>query len=109
MKLKQYQVDAFARWPFEGNPAAVCPLERWLPDGLLAMDFPALPPHSVEAPAALAETLGCAPAEVLAAKDYLVVLESEAAVRALAPDMGKLRALDRRANYRSAAASCYAR
>ena len=35
MKLKQYQVDAFATRVFEGNPAAVCPLESWLDDGLL--------------------------------------------------------------------------
>lgn len=35
MKIKQYQVDAFATRAFEGNPAAVCPLEGWLEDGLL--------------------------------------------------------------------------
>ena len=35
MKLKQYQVDAFAVQVFEGNPAAVCPLEHWPDDGLL--------------------------------------------------------------------------
>ena len=35
MKIKQYQVDAFATRAFEGNPAAVCPLEIWLDDGLL--------------------------------------------------------------------------
>lgn len=35
MKLRQYQVDAFATRVFEGNPAAVCPLERWLDDALL--------------------------------------------------------------------------
>lgn len=35
MKLKQYQVDAFATRVFQGNPAAVCPLESWLDDGLL--------------------------------------------------------------------------
>jgi PhzF family phenazine biosynthesis protein len=35
MKIKQYQVDAFATRAFEGNPAAVCPLENWLDDGLL--------------------------------------------------------------------------
>ena len=35
MRLKQYQVDAFASRPFEGNPAAVCPLECWLEDALL--------------------------------------------------------------------------
>lgn len=30
-----YQVDAFADRLFAGNPAAVCPLEDWLPDALL--------------------------------------------------------------------------
>lgn len=35
MKLKQFQVDAFARRPFEGNPAAVVPLSSWLDDTLL--------------------------------------------------------------------------
>lgn len=35
MKIKQYQVDAFATRSFEGNPAAVCPLDSWLEDGLL--------------------------------------------------------------------------
>jgi len=32
MKLPIYQIDAFANAVFAGNPAAVCPLERWLPD-----------------------------------------------------------------------------
>ena len=35
MKLDVYQVDAFASRPFEGNPAAVCPLREWLPDSLM--------------------------------------------------------------------------
>lgn len=35
MKLDIYQVDAFASRVFEGNPAAVCPLEAWLPDETL--------------------------------------------------------------------------
>ena len=35
MKLKLYQVDAFADQVFKGNPAAVCPLDKWLPDPLL--------------------------------------------------------------------------
>lgn len=29
--VKLHQVDAFAERAFEGNPAAVCPLEAWLP------------------------------------------------------------------------------
>jgi predicted PhzF superfamily epimerase YddE/YHI9 len=35
MKIKQYQVDAFATRAFEGNPAAVCPLQGWLDDDLM--------------------------------------------------------------------------
>ncbi len=35
MKLKIYQVDAFAENIFEGNPAAVVPLENWLPDKVM--------------------------------------------------------------------------
>lgn len=35
MRLKQYQVDAFASRAFEGNPAAVCPLAGWLDDALM--------------------------------------------------------------------------
>ena len=35
MKLPIYQIDAFADAPFRGNPAAVCPLDTWLPDCLL--------------------------------------------------------------------------
>ena len=30
-----YQIDAFASRVFAGNPAAVCPLEAWLPDDVL--------------------------------------------------------------------------
>jgi PhzF family phenazine biosynthesis protein len=35
MELPLYQIDAFAGALFRGNPAAVCPLDRWLPDALL--------------------------------------------------------------------------
>lgn len=35
MKLKIYQIDAFADQVFKGNPAAVCPLTEWLPDEIL--------------------------------------------------------------------------
>lgn len=35
MQVKIYQVDAFALNLFEGNPAAVCPLDEWLPEELL--------------------------------------------------------------------------
>lgn len=35
MKFTIYQVDAFAEKVFQGNPAAVCPLNEWLSDELL--------------------------------------------------------------------------
>lgn len=35
MEIPIYQVDAFTRTVFSGNPAAVCPLLEWLPDSLM--------------------------------------------------------------------------
>lgn len=35
MDIPLYHVDAFTSEIFKGNPAAVCPLERWLPDELM--------------------------------------------------------------------------
>lgn len=172
MRLTQYQIDAFAARPFEGNSAAVVPLERWLDDELLqaiamennlsetafvvpdgdgfhlrwltptkevdlcghatlatahvlfehlgyekprirfstrsgdlfverrgdrlAMDFPAQPTQPVDAPEALIKGLGLVPQAVEANVDYLVVVETEAQVRALNPNMTELSALDRR-------------
>ncbi|MGB7539200.1 MAG: PhzF family phenazine biosynthesis protein [Anaerolineales bacterium] len=35
MRLKMFRVDAFTDTVFCGNPAAVIPLRRWLPDGVM--------------------------------------------------------------------------
>jgi predicted PhzF superfamily epimerase YddE/YHI9 len=35
MSLAVFHLDAFTSRPFAGNPAAVCPLAKWLDDGLL--------------------------------------------------------------------------
>src|SRR5580700_3785857 len=35
MQLPIYQVDAFTDRLFAGNPAAVCPLDAWLPDATM--------------------------------------------------------------------------
>ncbi len=35
MELPIYQVDAFASAPFHGNPAAIVPLDSWLPDSVM--------------------------------------------------------------------------
>lgn len=35
MEITIYQIDAFATKVFEGNPAAICPLESWLEDDVM--------------------------------------------------------------------------
>jgi PhzF family phenazine biosynthesis protein len=35
MRIPLYQIDAFANAVFAGNPAAVCPLDRWLDDSVM--------------------------------------------------------------------------
>ena len=35
MKLRIYQVDAFTDKVFSVNPAAICPLNKWLPDNIM--------------------------------------------------------------------------
>jgi PhzF family phenazine biosynthesis protein len=171
MRIPMYQIDAFTSRIFGGNPAAVCPLDEWLPDSLmqaiamennlaetaffvprpggfdlrwftptveidlcghatlasayvvfrhlakgseavtfstqsgeltvtqdgdrLVMDFPSRPPQPCDVHPRLAEALGTEPVHVLAARDYLVVLNTEEAVRTLRPDMGLLTSVDR--------------
>jgi PhzF family phenazine biosynthesis protein len=170
MRLPLFQIDAFTRRTFGGNPAAICPLQTWLPDALmqaiagennlsetvffvpagedyqirwftpvaeidlaghptlaaawliltrlqpgrtdvvfrtklgdrlavareqdrLAMDFPARPPRRAEI-GDVAAALGTEPLEVLAARDGFVLLESEAALRRLEPDMARVAKLE---------------
>ena len=66
--------------------------------GWIAMDFPAEPPRAVEAPPAdLLKALGVRPRFVGRNRfDYLVELESAAAVREAAPDLAALRAVPTR-------------
>ena len=35
MKLSIFRLNAFSKGPFGGNPAAVCPLDTWLPDSTM--------------------------------------------------------------------------
>ncbi|MBL8176076.1 MAG: PhzF family phenazine biosynthesis protein [Bryobacterales bacterium] len=171
MRISIYQVDAFAAVPFTGNPAAICPLDEWLPDPLMqaiaaennlaetaffvreagayrlrwftpavevdlcghatlasayilweklgfagdvvtfetrsgvlhvtrdhdiiALDFPSRPPAACEVHPALLAALGGAPREVLAARDYFVVFDSQAEVEALTPNFAALSKVDR--------------
>jgi PhzF family phenazine biosynthesis protein len=172
MNVPIYQVDAFTGKLFGGNPAAICPLDTWLPDAtmqsiaaennlaetayyirknggfhirwftpgvevdlcghatlaaahvimeirreakqgrvtfdsksgelivtresdLYALDFPARPPSETKFDKNLFEALGAKPKQVLGARDYLCIFETEAEVRALKPSMEKLAAIDR--------------
>ena len=36
MEIELHQIDAFTDRVFAGNPAAVCPLDKWLDDDVLA-------------------------------------------------------------------------
>jgi len=63
----------------------------------IEMDFPALAPAPAEAPAGLAPALGATPVAVLKSRfDFLVELESDDAVRALRPDIARLKAVQAR-------------
>jgi PhzF family phenazine biosynthesis protein len=51
------------------------------------MDFPVLTPHRIETPAGLAEAIGAPVVETWAARFVVAVVDSEATVRALQPDL----------------------
>ena len=167
MELTLYQVDAFTHRRFRGNPAAVVPLEAWLPDAMLqdiaqennlaetaffvpegdgfrlrwftptievdlcghatvasahvlyehlgyqkdriefqsrsgllsverknaqyVLNFPTDTITKVENNTLLAEALGVTPVEVFQGKtDWLVILEEQAQIEALKPDLRKI-------------------
>lgn len=67
-------------------------------DEMIWLDFPAEPPHAVDPPDALMEALGV-PSVVAVARnrmDYLVQLDTAAAVRSLTPDLTRLATIDTR-------------
>jgi PhzF family phenazine biosynthesis protein len=63
--------------------------------GLLSMDFPSRPPEPCAVDSRLKQALGGKPRHVLAARDYLVVYDSEEEIRALDPDFRELKKMDR--------------
>jgi PhzF family phenazine biosynthesis protein len=60
----------------------------------MEMDFPSRPPEPCAVPEGLVEALGATPRETLLSRDLLAVFDTEEQVRALAPDMAKLSALE---------------
>lgn len=63
------------------------PLSVTREGGRLWLGFPRIDPQPLAEPVAVAEALGCEVQEVYQTKELLVVLASEQAVRACAPDM----------------------
>jgi len=61
---------------------------------LVELDFPSRPAAPCDCPDELLKGLGSKPKEVLRARDYMAVFESEAEVAALSPDMAYLSKLD---------------
>lgn len=170
MKLDQYVVDAFTDKVFAGNPAAVCVMERWLPEEtmqkiaiennlsetaftvregegyhlrwftpggevelcghatlatafvimtfiepdlsnvefstlsgtltvkregeLLVMDFPSFELSPVAITEELCEAIGVKPLKVYMGADMVCVLENEAQVKAVVPNLDVISALD---------------
>ena len=66
------------------------PLSVTRADAGYRMDFPSDPPTRIDIPPGLAEALGAPPLEVWAGRYLVAILANEAAVRALAPDLGAL-------------------
>jgi predicted PhzF superfamily epimerase YddE/YHI9 len=61
---------------------------------IVELDFPSRPAIPCATPATLVRGFGCTPREVLKARDYMAVYETEEAVAALKPDMDELAKLD---------------
>ncbi len=60
----------------------------------LRLDFPSRPGTRIDVSDALASALGARPQEAYLARDTLAVFETEAAIRELRPDFGRIAALD---------------
>jgi PhzF family phenazine biosynthesis protein len=80
-------------------------------DGTITLDFPAAPVSETPAPEGLAEALGATPQATCATGalgDLLAVLDDEAAVRALAPDLAAIARIARRDGIRGVIATASA-
>lgn len=60
----------------------------------LSLDLPSRPGRPIEVSDALVEALGVRPREAYLARDFLAILDAEADVRTLQPDIEKVAALD---------------
>jgi PhzF family phenazine biosynthesis protein len=63
-------------------------------DGRFVLDFPSRPAVPAEAPPELIEAIGAVPKEVLKSRDYVLLYETEADVKAIKPNFEALRRVD---------------
>lgn len=86
---KHYPDQAHLRFETKGGSLAVI-----RKDNLLFLDFPSRPGKPVTIDGTLIEALGTTPAAAILARDLMVVLESEAEVKAFVPDYSAIQSLD---------------
>ena len=89
--IMRYADSSLKKVSFE-TKSGILSVER--ENDLFAMDFPARPAASSQAPPELLKGLGMQPEEVFRSRDYLVVFDKEAIVRDLLPDMRLLEQVD---------------
>ena len=65
-------------------------------DGLLAMDFPALPGKAIEVSEEMIQGLGAEPSYLFGGEDFMAVFERESQIRAIEPDHAILKKMERR-------------
>ena len=82
------------RWPVGFHTCSGILLVNRDPGGGFEMDFPARPPQPCEVPGVLLSALGLKGAQVMKARDCLVVIETAEQVRSLLPDISALAKLD---------------
>src|SRR2546429_7057531 len=80
-------------WPVRFHPRSGVLTVTREHDGF-ELDFPARPPQPCDTPVGLLQALGLDTAQVMRSRDYLVVVDDAAQVRALSPDIAALAKLD---------------
>ena len=86
-----YVDDSFDRIRFESKSGLLAVVRR---EELLVMDFPSRKPTPCDISKQIVDGLGVEPTEVLRARDYLAVFDSEEQVRNIQPDLEALKKLD---------------
>ena len=79
------------KWCFSSESGQLMVFRK---ENRLCLDFPSRLGETIACPTILSDALGIEPSETFLAADHMVVLESEAAIRALAPDFDLISQLD---------------